>query len=336
MGKKLNGSTFILESRPKIKSYSSTVGKKEGDGALGEWFDKIEEDSHLGKETWEEAESELQRETVERAIEKANLKTHDIDYMFGGDLINQCTSTTYGIKDMDIPFFGIYGACSTMSEGLVLASMLTEGGMGGNIVATTSSHFSTAERQFRYPLSYGGQRTPTSQWTCTASGAVVVSDEGAKASINAVTIGKIVDLGISDVNNMGAAMAPSAMYTIKKHLTDTHTKPEDYDCIVTGDLGKVGSELLLQLLEKEGIDISKQHMDCGSMMFRDDEQDTHAGGSGCGCSASVLCGYFLKKIENKELNNILFMSTGALMSPMVLEQGKSIPGISHLVHISSI
>ncbi len=273
------------------------------------------------------------KQTVGLAISKAGLKDADIDYILSGDLINQCIGTTYGLRSLNIPFLGIYGACSTMAEGLLLGSLLTDSGIGGNIAAATSSHFSTAERQFRFPLSYGGQRTPSAQWTCTASGAVILSPEGGAPYIRGASIGTITDLGITDANNMGAAMAPAAASTIKKYLEDTKLSPSDLDYIVTGDLGIVGSDLLLQLLEKDGIDIRSQHKDCGVMIFDPEEQDTHAGGSGCGCSASVLCGYFLPKLQTGEIKELLFIGTGALMSPTASQQGESIPSIAHLVHI---
>lgn len=334
MSKKLSKRSIKFNTPPSIKAYSSTVGKEEGDGTLGEYFDVVQEDSYFGQDSWEKAESTMQKQTIERAIEKANLTPNDIDFMFAGDLINQCTSTTYGIRDLDIPFFGIYGACSTMTEGILLASMNMDNSLADNIVCATSSHFSTAERQFRFPISYGGQRTPTAQWTCTASGAVVVSNEKKPPYVVGGCIGKIVDLGITDVNNMGSAMAPSSADTIKTYLKDTGYKPKDFDYIVTGDLGLIGSKLLIELLQKDNIDISKQHADCGVMMFDIDRQDKHAGGSGCGCSASILCAYWLPKIQSGEFKNILFMSTGALMSPMLLQQGESIPGITHLIHLS--
>ena len=334
MSKKLSNRSIRFTTPPNIRAYSSTVGKDEGDGTLGDYFEVIEQDSHFGQNSWEKAESTMQCQTIPRAIEKANLTTNNIDFMFSGDLINQCTSTTYGIRDLEIPFFGIYGACSTMTEGILLASMSMDNSLAENIVCATSSNFSTAERQFRFPISYGGQRTPTSQWTCTASGAVVVSNQKQPPYIVGGCIGKIVDLGITDVNNMGSAMAPSSADTIKTYLKDTGYKPADFDYIVTGDLGLIGSKLLIELLQKDSIDISNQHADCGVMMFDIDRQDKHAGGSGCGCSASILCGYWLPKIQSGEFKNVLFMSTGALMSPMMLQQGESIPAITHLIHLS--
>lgn len=334
MSKKISKRTFQFTTPPNVKAYSSTVGKEEGDGSLGKCFDYISQDSYFGEDSWEKAESTMQRMTIERAIEKANLTPKDIDFLFSGDLINQCTSTTYGIKDLEIAFFGIYGACSTMTEGMLLGSMCMDNSLADYIVCATSSHFSTAERQFRFPISYGGQRTPTAQWTCTASGSVVLGHEKNPPYVVGGCIGKILDWQISDVNNMGSAMAPSSADTIKQYLTDTGYKPSDFDYIVTGDLGLVGSTLLIEILKKDNIDISQNHKDCGVMMFDIERQDKHAGGSGCGCSASILCGYWLPKIQSGEFKNVLFMSTGALMSPMLLQQGESIPGITHLIHLS--
>ncbi len=335
MARKISRNTFIMDNPPTIQSFASTVGKKEGEGPLAEFFDEVSEDAYFGQKTWEQGESELMKRTVQRAIKKGGLTQDDIDYMFAGDLLNQCISSTYGLRDLDIPLLGIYGACSTMSEGLALASLMTDSGIGGNVIATTSSHFCTAERQFRFPLSYGSVRTPTAQWTCTASGAVVVAPKRVSPFIRAVTIGKIVDLGVTDANNMGAAMAPAAAYVIKTFLQDTAMEPSDFDAIITGDLGLVGSKLLRELLMTEGIDVSEKHRDCGVMMFDIENQDVHAGGSGCGCSASVLCGYFLPKVRTGELKNILFCATGALMSTTASQQGESIPSISHAVYISA-
>ncbi len=324
-----------MENPPTIRSFASTTGKKEGDGPLGKYFDEVSEDAYFGQKTWEQGESELLKRTVLRAISKAGLVPDDIDYMFAGDLLNQCITSTYGLRDLNIPLLGIYGACSTMSEGLLLASLVTDSGIGGNVIAATSSHFCTAERQFRFPLSYGSVRTPTAQWTCTASGAAVVSPKASAPFVRAVTIGKIVDLGVTDANNMGAAMAPAAAYVIKTFLQDTAMEPKDFDAIITGDLGTVGSKLLIELLRGDGIDISGCHRDCGVMMFDIEDQDVHAGGSGCGCSASVLCGYFLPKVKSGEIKNILFCATGALMSTTASQQGESIPSISHAVYISA-
>lgn len=333
MAKYIAQGVFRLSSPVSIESFASVAGEKEGQGPLGECFDEVITDSHFGKETWEQAESRFQLEAVSIAIKKAGLLKEDIDIICAGDLINQCIGSTYGLRELSIPFLGIYGACSTMAEGLIIASLLTENKAATRSVAVTSSHFSTAERQFRFPLSYGGQRTPTAQWTCTASGAVVISREKGSIFVEGGCIGKIADMGVTDINNMGSAMAPAAAETIRRYLTATETSPEDYDYIVTGDLGLVGSPLLVDVLLKQGIDISSQHRDCGAMIFDPETQDTHCGGSGCGCSASVLCGHFLPMLERGEAKNILFIATGALMSPMSLQQGESIPAVAHLVHL---
>ena len=335
MAKKIGTGTYLLEHTPSAAAYAAIVGQMEGEGPLGACFDYVEQDSHFGKDSWEQAESELQRRTVEAALKKGGLTPKDADLILAGDLINQCTGTTYGLRGLGIPLLGLYGAGSTMAGGLALGGILMDGGIARHIVAATSSHFSTAERQFRFPLSYGGQRTPTAQWTCTASGAVVLAPCGDPPYLRAVTVGRIVDYGITDANNMGAAMAPAAADTILRFLGDTGAAPGDFDAIVTGDLGIVGSRLLCTLMEKEGVDITRQHRDCGAMIFDPEQQDTHAGGSGCGCSASVLCGHFLPRLRTGEIRNILFAATGALMSPTSSQQGESIPGISHLIHLSA-
>ena len=333
MLKIMGKSTFVLENTPSVTGYASIVGEKEGKGPLGSCFDVVEEDSHFGKETWEQAESEMLSRTVKLAVEQSGKAQENINCIFAGDLINQCLSATYGLRSLKIPFLGIYGACSTIAEGMLLASCFSECS-GGNFMAATSSHFSTAERQFRFPLSYGGQRTPTAQWTCTASGAVVLSPKGEPPYILAVSAGKIVDLGVKDASNMGAAMAPAAAATIGTYIRDMNIELSGIDVIVTGDLGVVGSELLIDLLKKDNIDITDKHRDCGSMIFDIEKQDVHSGGSGCGCSASVLCGYFLPRVKTGEIKEMLFIATGALLSPNAALQGETIPGIAHLVHIS--
>jgi stage V sporulation protein AD len=333
MAEQIERGVFRLTTPVSVHSFASAAGGKEGKGPLGSCFDMVIEDSHFGTTTWEKAESRFQKETMCAAIRKGSLVKEDIDAVFAGDLINQCTGSTYGLRELDIPFLGLYGACSTMAEGLLLSSLLIDSGAAKKAAAVTSSHFSTAERQFRFPLSYGGQRTPTSQWTCTASGAVILSGESGSPNVVGGCIGRITDMGVSDINNMGSAMAPAAAATILRYLRATGTSPADYDFIVTGDLGTVGSKLAVELLQNEDIDISAQHRDCGVMIFDSDEQDTHCGGSGCGCSASVLCGYFLPMLKDGKANNILFAATGALMSPMTLQQGENIPSISHLVHL---
>ncbi len=302
---------------------------------MGDFFDKLSDDPYFTTKTYEQGESQLQKQAVLTALKKIKMSENEIDFMFGGDLLNQCVGTTYGNMDFEIPFLGIYGACSTMSEGLLLASTCVDNDVGKKVLAVTSSHYCTAERQYRFPLDYGAQRTPTSQWTATASGAVVVSNQNVPPFVRGVCVGKIVDLGVTDANNMGAAMAPACADTIKRFLEDFKLKPENFDYIVTGDLGTVGSEILVQLLQQNDIDISQNHMDCGKMIYDLSDPDINAGGSGCGCAASMLCGYFLPKIKKGEIKNILFCATGALMSPTVNQQGLSIPGISHGVWISN-
>lgn len=333
MSIKLSNSTFKLTTCPSIKTYAAVVGKKEGQGPLAEHFDNVHDDTTMGEQTWEKAESTLQTEAVNTALAKASLPPSEIDLLFAGDLLNQCIGSSFGLRELNIPFYGLYGACSTMAESLSLAAIFADNKLVNNAVAVTSSHFCSAERQFRYPLEYGGQRPPTAQWTVTGSGAAVVSKSEAPPYLKGVTVGKMVDMGIKDINNMGAAMAPAAADTIKKYLQDTHTSPSDYDLIVTGDLGYIGSDLLIKLLKKDNIDISKQQEDCGKLIFDKEEQDVHSGGSGCGCSASVLCSYLLKKVESGKIKDMLFIATGALMSTTSMQQGESIPSIAHLIHI---
>ena len=335
MSQVINRCTIKMGNCPSIISFACVGGKKEGEGPMSEHFDLINNDPYFGQDTFEKAESEMQKTAINLALQKKSLAPENINFMLAGDLLNQCIGTTFGIKDLNIPFLGIYGACSTMAEGLCFASIFADNNIGQNILAATSSHFCTAERQFRLPLEYGGQRTPTAQWTATASGAVILSPKGDPPYVRAVSLGTIVDLGIKDANNMGAAMAPAAANTISQFLNDLGKKPDDFDYIITGDLGKVGSDLLCELLFKEGINITKMHKDCGMMIYDFEKQDVHAGGSGCGCAASMLCGYFLKELQNKTINNIMFCATGALMSTTSSQQGGSIPGISHGVWISS-
>lgn len=325
--------TIAYSNQPVVSGFGSVAGKKESEGPLKEYFHKIEYDTKLGCDTWEQAESMLQKEAIQIALEKAQISGELIQLAFGGDLLNQCISTGYSIRGFNIPFLGQYGACSTMVQSLILAGLMVDGGYCKNSLAVTSSHFCSAERQFRFPLEYGGQRTPTAQWTVTGSGAIVVSRYGNGPRLKHCTIGKVVDMGVTDINNMGAAMAPAACDTIKSFLIDTKTKPSDYDLILTGDLGRTGSQLLLELLQKENIDISRLHNDCGMMIYDIEKQDVHAGGSGCGCCGSVLCGYILENMCKGKLKNILVAATGALMSPTANQQGESTPGIAHLIHL---
>lgn len=336
MGKRLGAHTIELDSKPCILSNAAVVGKKEGEGPLGAEFDFVNEDTTMGEETWEKAESTILKKAVTTALEKANLTPKDIQAIFSGDLLNQCIGSSFGVRDLKIPFVGVYGACSTMALSMSMASLAIETGAFEKTAAATSSHFCSAEKQFRYPLEYGGQRPPSAQWTVTGAGAVVLSKKVGSPYIDAVHIGTICDLGIKDGNNMGAAMAPAAKKTISDFLSDTNTKPEDYDMILTGDLGDIGSRLLRELLMKEnGIDISAVHNDCGLMIFDREAQDVHAGGSGCGCSGSVLCSKIINGFRKGEYRKVMFVATGALMSPTSSLQGESIPGIAHGVIIKA-
>lgn len=334
MAVRIGERTILLKNKPSILGYASIVGKKEHEGPIGNEFDDYDEDSRFGEKTFEKAESRLQTNTAKLAIKKSGLTPKDIDCIFAGDLLNQCIGSAFGLRDLCIPFVGLYGACSTMALGISMASIMLDSGAAKKAVALTSSHFCSAERQYRFPLEYGSQRTPTAQWTVTGSGAIVLGDSNKNLPyINSITIGEITDYNITDANNMGAAMAPSAADTLKHYFIDTGTGPEDYDIIYTGDLGYVGTNLLYELLEKDGIDIRCRHNDCGMLIFNREEQDVHAGGSGCGCSASVLCSFIMHRFESGDFKNILFISTGALMSPTSTMQGESIPGISHLINI---
>ncbi len=334
MPNRISQSTILLPSAPSILAYAAVAGKKEGEGPLREEFDLICDDTTFGEKTWEKAEMRMQMDAESRVLKKADLRPSDIDVVFAGDLLNQCISSAYSLRGLQIPYIGLYGACSTMAESLMLSSMFVDAGLANRAMAVTSSHFCTAERQFRFPLEYGGQRTPTAQWTATAAGSLIVGAHGEAPFVRGVCVGKIGDLGIKDLNNMGAAMAPAAADTLQTFLKDTKTSPQDYDRIFTGDLGQVGSDLLYELLSREGIDIKDRHDDCGLLLYDRETQDVHAGGSGCGCSAGVLCSHILKLVKNGTYENVLFMATGALMSPTSVQQGESIPGIAHLVHIS--
>lgn len=278
----------------------------------------------------------MQKMALNKALDKAKLPPSSIEFIFAGDLLNQCIGTSFSLRDMNIPFFGLYGACSTMAESLALAAMTIDGGFADCTAAVTSSHYCSAERQYRFPLEYGGQRTPTAQWTVTGSGALILTAEGPGPFIKHITCGKIVDQGIKDQNNMGAAMAPAAYSTLSAHFNDLSKKPSDYDLIVTGDLGMLGAEILIDFFKNDGIDLSHNYNDCGLMIFSRDAQDVHAGGSGCGCSASVLSGYLLNGMRDGRWKNILFAATGALLSPTSVQQGESIPSICYAVAISTI
>ncbi len=334
---RIGAHTVLLESRPYILASAALGGCKETEGPLGGCFDIQLDDDKFGESSWEKAESKMQKETIHKLLQKAQLAPSDVQYIFAGDLLNQCISSSFGLRDFGIPFFGLYGACSTMAEGLSLASMIVEGGFATRCIALTSSHFASAERQFRFPMEYGGQRTPSAQWTVTGCGAVVVTSENSPGCprVNHITTGVIVDLGVKDANNMGAAMAPAACDTFKNFFEDTGTKPDEYDLIVTGDLGTVGYDLMRDLVGREGYSLGENYNDCGRMIFDLENQDVHAGGSGCGCAASVLAGHILPQLQKGILKNVLFAATGALMSTTSSQQGESIPGICHLVHLTA-
>lgn len=333
MNKRVGIQTVRLENKPRIISTASIVGPKEGEGPLREYFDTILQDDLNGEDSYEKAEKSLLYSAITVAIKKANLKEQDINYLFSGDLLNQTISSNYAARDVDIPFIGLYGACSTMAESLGLSSMIIDGGFANYAVASTSSHFSSAERQFRAPLEMGSQRPPCAQWTVTGSGAMVLGTEGNFPYVTYVTSGKVKDYGIKDANNMGAAMAPAAVNTIKQHFQDTGRTPDDYDLIATGDLGKVGKKITAELIKDYGYDIDKIYIDCGDEIYNAEEQGVNAGGSGCGCSAVVACGYIYKNLLSGKLKKALLISTGALMSPTASFQGESIPGIAHAVAI---
>lgn len=333
MAKLIKDGTISLDTRPSVSAFAAAVGKMEGEGPLADCFDYIAKDVTLGENSWEKSESKLQQIAFSTALSKGGFSEKNIDVLFAGDLLNQCVSSSYGARDTEIPFMGLFGACSTMAESLSLASLFVDGGMAVNAAALTSSHFCSAERQFRLPVNYGGQRTPTAQWTATAAGCAVVSPHAEPPYVKSVTIGKIKDMGITDANNMGAAMATAAYDTISRHLANTNQSINSFDLILTGDLGRVGSDILAELFLKDNVDISDKHNDCGLMLFDTEKQDVHAGGSGCGCSASVLCGYILQEMQQKKIKNVLFAATGALMSPTIVQQGESIPGISHAVQL---
>ncbi len=333
--KRMGKQTVKPENPPSIISTATIVGPKEGKGLLKDYFDIILEDDYWGQESWEKCESKMQEEVVKLALSKANLTENDIDYLFSGDLLNQIMSSSYAARQLGIPYFGLYGACSTMTESLSLGTIAIDGGFADKVVCVTSSHFSTAERQFRYPLEFGTQRPFSAQWTVTGAGATILTSKGNGPYLTYVTIGKIIDPGIKDVNNMGAAMAPAAVDTILQHFKDTGYNPDDYDLIITGDLGEIGKKIVIDLLKREGYNVSKVFTDSGVEIFDNVEQDTHAGASGCGCSAVVFNGYIYSQMMKGKLNKILLISTGALHSSISTYQGESIPGIAHAVTISN-
>ena len=324
-----------FKNKPSIISYAAVGSVYEKEGPIGGLFDYIFDDPLAGKKSWEQAESEFQKTALDIAIKKSKISEQEIDLLFAGDLLNQCTGSTFGLMKFNIPFVGVYGACSTMALSLIMAALCVDGGFAQNTAAVTSSHFCSAERQYRFPLEYAGQRPPTAQKTATASGAVIVSKGLGNVYIKSALLGKILDYEVSDANNMGAAMAPAAADTILDYFKASGNKPSDYDKIFTGDLGEVGSELLLDICSNEGVNISLIHQDCGLLLYDIINQNVDSGASGCGCSASVLCTHILNKLSQREYKKVLFCATGALLSPTTTQQGKNIPAIAHLVEICS-
>lgn len=333
MAKQLGKQTSRLSRPPRVESCAACVGKKEGAGPLGSLFDDVHTDDTLGEKNWEKAESALFSGAVNRCLEKAALTPDDVRFLLGGDLLNQLAASCFACRDLGIPFLGLFGACSTMAESLAVGSLLLDGGNADRLVCAASSHFCTAERQFRFPLELGTQRPPSAQWTVTGAGAVILGRDGDGPYLRCGTVGTVVDKGIKDANNMGAAMAPAAYETLRAHFDDMALAPEDYDLIVTGDLGLLGSQIVRELFEKDGVRLGERYNDCGVMIFDTKKQDVHCGGSGCGCSASVLCGLLLGQMQRRELRRLLFCGTGALLSPLSTQQGESIPAVCHAVSI---
>ena len=325
--------SFSLDPAPVIAGWASVAGKKEAEGPLKKYFDITNDDTTFGEKSWEQAEKKMQQQALDKLAEKTGQHKEDFSLVFSGDLLNQCIGSSFTLRNCGIAHLGLYGACSTMAESLLLASMAVGGGFFDNVVAMTSSHFAASERQFRFPLGYGGQRTPTSQWTVTGSGAALVRKTGNGPKITGCTVGCVTDLGVTDANNMGAAMAPAALSTIKAHFEDFGVSADDYDLIVTGDLGQIGKELLLIMARDAGLSLGGKLTDCGTLIYNPLTQDVHAGGSGCGCSGVTLCGYLLNQVQQGKLKRILFCGTGALLSPTSTQQGLPIPGVCHAVSI---
>ena len=325
--------SFVLPEPPVISCWASVAGKKESEGPIAHTFDIKSQDPYFGQKTWEQGEKQMQKLALMKLAEKAEMRPQEFDLVFSGDLLNQCIGSSFTLRNLNIPHLGLYGACSTMAESLLLAAMTVGGGFADKVVAMTSSHFASSERQYRFPLGYGGQRTPTAQWTVTGSGAALVTSSGRGPRITGCTVGTVRDLGVKDAGNMGAAMAPAAYATIRAHFEDLGRSPGDYDLIVTGDLGQLGKDLLLELAKRDGVSLGGKVTDCGTLVFDNTVQDVHSGGSGCGCSAITLCGYLLDKLNTGKLKRILFCGTGALLSPTSTQQGLPIPGVCHAVCI---
>ena len=332
MGKRLGEQTIVFTNAPKIIGNYSIVGEKEGNSNFKEYFDFVLSNDLFGEKTFESAERKMLEHAILNALDLAGLRTKDLDLLVCGDLLNQIISSSFAARQFDVTFLGLYGACSTMAEALAVGSSFVDSNYFSNVACATCSHFSSAERQYRFPLELGNQRPPVSQWTVTGAGCSVLSEKGSNIEIVNATFGKVTDFGINDVNNMGAAMAPAAMSTLVKHFEDTNTTPEDYDLILTGDLGKLGSEILLDLMENKGYKLKDNYNDCGQMIFSN-TQKTYQGGSGCGCSAVILNSYVIQKIKEGKYKRVLFGATGALLSTLSSQQGNTIPGICHAVEI---
>ncbi len=333
--KKIGLQTLKLQNSPSLIATATIVGPKEGQGPLAKYFDLILNDDIYNEKSWEKAEKKMLKEAIEMAVKKSNLPNSNIDFLIAGDLLNQIISAGFAARELGFPFLGVYGACSTIAESIGLASILIDGGFADNVVAATSSHFCTAERQFRYPLEQGNQRPPTAQWTVTGAGATVISSKPKNPRITHITIGKVVDMGTVDANDMGTAMAPAAVDTIIRHFQDTQRPLDYYDLIVTGDLASIGKDIAEDMLKQKGYDISNRYSDCGIMIFSPD-QDVHAGGSGCACAATVTCGYLYKEMLNSTFNKILVVATGALLSTTSTQQGETIPCIAHAISIENL
>ena len=331
--KKVGKQTISFDAPPIILETASIVGPKESECPMAKYFDQCLTDEFWGEKTWEKAESKIIKETVNTVISKSGIPSKDIDFCFAGDLLNQCISSSFGLRALNIPFFGVFGACSTFVESMCLGSVFIESGAAKYVLCATSSHFCSAEKQFRFPLELGNQRPPTSQWTVTGSGASILGHVGEGPYITHITPGKIVDMGIKDANNMGAAMAPAALDTIIQHFEDTGRKPSYYDAIISGDLGHIGKDILNEMMQSKGYNIKSLYNDCGVLMFDKNKQDTHSGGSGCACIGTIFSGYFFKELKEKRIRRLLLVATGALMNSTSTQQGESIPGIAHAISI---
>lgn len=327
--------SVLFPNKPVVTAWASVVGKKEGEGPLGPAFDRVIPDGKFGEKTWEQAETKFQQTALELLLEKNRLPREDLDLVLSGDLLNQCVGSSYALRRSGIPALGLYGACSTLAEGLLLAGAAVNGGYAAHAAALSSSHFAAAERQYRFPLAYGGQRTPTAQWTVTGAGAVLISRSGQGPRLCAATVGTVEDKGVTDANNMGAAMAWAAYRTIRAHLDDLGLSPEDFDRIVTGDLGSLGSAMVREFFAGDGVKLGDRYADCGVLIFDPETQDVHCGGSGAGCSAVVLAAQLLPGLESGRWERLLFCGTGALLSPTTTQQKRSIPAICHAVAIEN-